>query len=97
MTGLVCPVLHKLRGDGVCLDGALIEGASRPDSLLMVLHALWLECEKSIKFTASTHHSCFSCLSRDSRDEAAISESVPTGAQVKERWRTLHSLSQHGT
>jgi len=58
----------------------------RPDlpvSLLMVLHALWLECEKS-ELTASSHRSCFFCPSRNSRDEVALSESVPTGAQVKE-------------
>jgi len=51
----------------------------RPDlpvSLLMVLHAMRLECEKSMEFTASSHRSCF-CPSRDSRDEAALSESVP--------------------
>jgi len=30
--GLVCPVLHKLRGDGVCRDGGLAKGASRPSS-----------------------------------------------------------------
>jgi len=29
---LVCPVLHELRGDGVCQDGALVKGASRPAS-----------------------------------------------------------------
>ena len=59
----------------------------RPDlpvSLLMVLHALWLECEKS-ELTASSHRSCFFSPSRNSRDEVALSESVPTGAQVKER------------
>jgi len=55
-----------------------------PVSLLMVLHALRLECEKSMEFTASSHRSCF-CLSRDSRDEAGLSESVPPGARVKER------------
>ena len=30
--GLVCPVLHELRGDGICRDGALARGASRPAS-----------------------------------------------------------------
>jgi len=38
----------------------------RPDlpvSLLIVLHTLRLECEKSTELTASTHHSCFFCLS----------------------------------
>jgi len=30
--GLVCPVLHELRGDGVCRDGAQARGASRPAS-----------------------------------------------------------------
>jgi len=60
----------------------------RPDlpvSLLMVLYALWLECEKSMELTASSHHSCFFCCSRESRDEAALSEAVPTGTWIKER------------
>jgi len=72
----------------------------RPDvqiSLLIVLHALRLECEKSMELTASSHRSCFFCYSRESSDKAALSESVPTGAWMKERWRVLHSLSQHGT
>jgi len=30
--GPVCPVLHELRGDGVCRDGAQARGASRPAS-----------------------------------------------------------------
>ena len=58
----------------------------RPDlpvSLLMVLHALRLEFEKSIKLTASCHRSCFFCCSLESRDEAALSEAVPTGALIK--------------
>ena len=49
-----------------------------PVNLLMVLHALPLECEKSMKFTASSHRSCF-CLSQDSSNEAALSESSPLG------------------
>ena len=60
----------------------------RPDlpvSLLMVLYALRLECGKSMELTASSHRSCFFCSSRDSRDEAALSESVPTGARMKEQ------------
>jgi len=72
----------------------------RPDlqvSLLMVLHALRLKCEKSMEFTASSHRSCFFCCSRGSSDEAALSKSVPTGVRVKERQRVSHSLSQHGT
>ena len=54
----------------------------RPDlpvSLLIVLHALRLECEKSMEFTAFSHRSCFFCPNRNSRDEAALSESVPSG------------------
>jgi len=54
-------------------------------SLLMPLHALQLECEKSMELTASSHRSCFSCQNRDSRDEAALSVPVPTGARMKER------------
>jgi len=60
----------------------------RPDlpvSLLIALHALRIECEKCMELTASSHRSCFFCPSRDSRDEAALSESVPTGVRVKER------------
>jgi len=56
----------------------------RPDlpvSLLVVLCALRLEGESSMELTASSHRSCFFCSSRDSRDEAALSESVPTGAR----------------
>ena len=29
---LVCPVLHELRGDGICRNGAQARGASRPAS-----------------------------------------------------------------
>jgi len=60
----------------------------RPDlpvSLLIVLHALRLECENLIELTASSHRSCFFCCNRKSRDEAALSEAVSTGARIKER------------
>jgi len=60
----------------------------RPDlpvSLLMVLHALRLECEKSMEFTASSHRSCFFRSSPESRGKATLSESVPTEAQMKEQ------------
>jgi len=56
-----------------------------PVSLLMVLHALRLECEKSMELTAYSHRSCFFCSSQDSRDEAALSEAVPAPARRKER------------
>jgi len=68
-----------------------------PRSLLMVLHALHLECEKSMDSTASSHFSCFFCSSQKSRDEAVLSESVPTGSRMEERLRVLHALTQHGT
>ena len=60
-------------------------------------HALRLECEKSMELTASSHRSCFFCSSRQSRNKAVISESVPTGARRNERWRVSHSLSEHNT
>ena len=47
----------------------------RPDlpvSFLMVLHALWRT--KSMVLTAFSHRSCFFGCSRESRDEAALSE-----------------------
>jgi len=80
VTSLVCPVLHQLRGDGICRDWAQAE--ERPDlpiSLLMFLLALRLECEKSMEMTGSSHRSCFLCCSRESKNEAALSEAVPTG------------------
>jgi len=40
--------------------------------LVMVLHALRLECKMSVELTASSHRSCFLSLSRKSRDEAAL-------------------------
>jgi len=56
-----------------------------PVSLLIVLHALWLECEKSMELTVSSQRSCFFCCNRQSRDEAALSEAVRTGAEINER------------
>jgi len=52
-------------------------------SLLMVLHALRLECEKLMELTASSHRSRF-CCSRKSWDEVALSEAVSTGCRIKE-------------
>jgi len=46
---------------------------------------LRLECEKSMELTDSSHPSCLFCPNRDSRDEGAQSESVPSGARMKER------------
>ena len=60
----------------------------RPDlpvTLLIVLHALRLECEKSVELTASSHRACFFSCSRERRDEAALSEPVPTGDRIKKR------------
>jgi len=60
----------------------------RPDlpvSLLMVLHALWLECVKSIELIAFSHRSCFFCCSQDSWDGAALSEAVLIGVRMRER------------
>jgi len=63
----------------------LKERPDLPVSLLMVLYALRLECEKkSMELTAFSHRSCFFCCSRESRDEAALSEAVPPGARIKE-------------
>ena len=54
-------------------------------SLLIVLHALRLECDTLMELTASSHRSCFLSSSHESRDEAALSESFPTGTRRKER------------
>jgi len=55
-----------------------------PVNLLVVFHALRLECEKSMELTASSHRSCLFCCSRESRNEAALSEAVLTGSRIKE-------------
>ena len=76
----------------------------RPDlpvRLLMVLHALRLECEKSMELTASSQCSCFFCSIQESRDKLALSESVPTGARMKieglalfvPTWHILHATA----
>ena len=44
----------------------------------MVLHALRLECEKSMELTASSHRFRFVCPIRESWDEPALLESVPS-------------------
>jgi len=57
----------------------------RPDlpvSLLMVPHARRLEFDGVDRFLPSL---LLFCCSRECRDEAALSESVLTGARVKER------------
>jgi len=56
-----------------------------PVSLLIALLTLRLECENSVELTASSNRSCFFCCSRDSRDKAALSQSVPIEAWMKER------------
>jgi len=60
------------------------ERPDKPVSFLMVLHGLQREYEKPIELTASSLRSCFFCSSRDSRKEAALSESVPTRARCEE-------------
>jgi len=78
--------------------GVLSKEASRPASKFVDCSPrLAAGVEKTMELTASSHRSCFFCPSRDIRDEAALSESVPTGSRIKERLRVSHSLSQHGT
>ena len=84
--GPVCPVLHRLRGDGVCRDRARVKGASRPASKFIDgsprLAARVREVDGFDRFLPSC---CFFCCSRESRDETTLSEAVPTGARIKER------------
>jgi len=68
------------------------ERLDQPVSLLMGLHALQLECEKSIELTASSNRSCFFCSSRESRDQAALSESVPTSPVCTKTEMLLYKL-----
>jgi len=61
------------------------ERPDTPVSLLMVLHALRQDCEKSILLKVSSHRSCSFCSSRDSRNEVALWESVPARARGQEK------------
>jgi len=57
--GPVCPFLTSCEAMEFTDMGHRRE--ERPDlpvSLLMMLHALWLEYEKSMELTASSHRSC---------------------------------------
>jgi len=71
----------------------------RPDlpvSLLMVLLALRLECEKSMEFTASSHGFCF-CFTRESRTKRLYQSQSPLGLGWKSdgESRTLYpSMAQ---
>jgi len=88
----MCPVLHDWWSDRVCWKWGTDGWKGYPDLpliLLMVLHALRLECEKSWEFAVSSHRSCLFRSGRESRDEAALSESVPTGARRNERVLTV--------
>jgi len=94
-----CEVMEFAEGAqtrGVSISaGTFIDGAPR----------LRLECEKSIELTASSHRSCLFCSSRESRDEAALSESFPTGSRKHivsstTTWDTLFSRNSsllHGS
>jgi len=55
------------------------EGLDQLQSILMVLHALRLEYEKTTEMTAYSHRSCLVWSSRESRAEAALAWSVPLG------------------
>jgi len=67
----------------------------RPDLpvsfVLVVLHGLRLECKKSMEPTASSYCSSFVCSIRESRENKALSESVPAEACSDEVPRTLCS------
>jgi len=86
VASFVCPILHQLHGNGICRDGAHTGGASRPASKFVdgspCLAAGVREVDGVDSFL---HRSCFFCCNRESRDEVALSEAVPTGARIKER------------
>jgi len=50
-----------------------------PVSLLIVFHALRLECEKSMELTNSSRRSCFFCCSRESRKRRLCQRQSPLG------------------
>jgi len=82
--GPVCPVLQAM--EFAETGHRREECPDLPVSLLIRLHTLrQIPCDKSMELTTSSHRSCFLCSSRDRRNEAALSQSVPTGALVKEQ------------
>ena len=56
---------------------------------VVVFYALRLECEKLVELTVSSHCSCLLWSSRESRKEAALSKSIPTGPGRKERLKNF--------
>ena len=66
-----------------------------PVGLFIVLHALRLECVKSIFWTVFSHHVHLLLSSLVIRELAARSDALPVEAWVVLK-RVSHSLSQHG-
>ena len=67
-----------------------------PVSLLRVLYAKWLECEKSMESMDSFHHSHLCWSIWDSCAVTTLLDFSLLGASRKARQRLSHSLSQHG-
>ena len=70
-------------------------GMDLPVSLFIVLHALRLECVKSIFWAVSSHRVRLLLSSLVIRELAARSDALPVEAWVVWK-RVSHSLSQHG-
>ena len=62
-------------------------------SLLVVFHALRLECEKSMELTASSHCSSFFCSSA----MAAFSRKLFSAESGKQLTTSVNSVLEHGT
>ena len=88
------PVVSSSRTcDEVCWDGAQTrECPDLPVSLMMVVHPLLLECETSMELAASSHCSYLFWSSGESRDEVALSETVPLGLKARSD-KGSHTLS----
>jgi len=68
-----------------------------PVSLLMVLHALRLECEKSMELTGFSHRFLVVCSSREGRDKRLCHSQSSLGLEgLEEEFMKGLALSQHG-
>ena len=85
-TGLVCLVLYELRSDGICRNRAQARGVPRPASNFVDFSPRPAAGVRAVDGVNSFLPSLLLLLllSR-SRDEAALSEAVPTGARILEQ------------
>jgi len=87
-------MLGRTRFRGRCWAAIWLSDRHLPVSLLIVLHTLRLEWEKSMELTASSHPFCFFCSSRGTLGTAIWNHFVAVvGPTKRRRWWRLKKPS----